>query len=48
MFTDAEGAFDGEQEAGPKSGQQVQDHRQAETSQPRGQEQQPRHGPGHM
>lgn len=45
-FAEREGAHHRQQEAGPKSGQQVQDHCQAETSQPGGEEQQPSHGAG--
>lgn len=45
-IAEREGAHHRQQEAGPKSGQQVKDHCQAETSQPRGEEQQPGHGAG--
>lgn len=34
VFTEREGANRGKQEAGAKSGQQIEDNRQAETSQP--------------
>lgn len=48
IAAEREGADHGEQKTGPESGQQIQDNRQAETSQPGGEEQQPHHSPGLM